>query len=54
MEEIMKNFAQVTIYNERLSVTQIEEVPAYTSSLLLSDIGKHTSNVECQIQLCVW
>ena len=38
-EEIMKNFAKVTIYNKRLSVTRIEEVAAYTLDNLFSDIG---------------
>ena len=40
-EEIMKDFAQVIIYNKHLSVTQIEEVEAYTLDSLFSDIGEH-------------
>ncbi len=39
-DEIMKNFAKVTIYNKRLSITKIEESPAYTLDNLFSDIGK--------------
>ncbi len=40
VDEIMKNFAQVTIFNERLSVTKIEEVEAYSLDHLFSDIGQ--------------
>ncbi len=39
-EEIMKDFAQVIIYNKHLSITQIEEVEAYTLDSLFSDIGE--------------
>ncbi len=37
--KMMKNFAKVTIYNERLSVTRVEEVEAYSLLQLFSDIG---------------
>ncbi len=37
--EIMKDFARVTIYNERLSTTQVQQVPAYSGEDLISDIG---------------
>ena len=39
--EIMKNFARVTIYARSLSVQQTEQIPAYTMTQLISDIGKH-------------
>ncbi len=39
-QEIMKNFGQVIIYNKHLSVTRIEEVPAYTLDQLFSDMGE--------------
>ncbi len=39
MEEILKDFARVTIYNKRLSVVRIEEVAAYSLDQLFSDIG---------------
>ena len=35
----MSNFAQVTIYNEHLAVTKIQEIEAYTLDHLFSDIG---------------
>ncbi len=38
--EIMKDFARVTIYNERLSTTQVQQVPAYSAEDLISDIGE--------------
>ncbi len=40
-EELVKNFAQITVYNERLSVTKIQEVEAYSLDNLFSDIGKY-------------
>ena len=42
----MKNFAQVTIYNQRLSVTRIQEVEAYTLNDLFSDIGNYILSVK--------
>ncbi len=39
-EDIMKDFAWVRIYNERLSITKVEEVAAYSLLDLFSDIGK--------------
>ena len=39
MEAVMENFVQVTIYNKHLSITRIEELPAYTLFNLFSDIG---------------
>ncbi len=45
-DEIMKNFARVTIYNERLSIERVEQVEAYTGEDLISDIGEsHTQNI---------
>ncbi len=38
-EDIMKNFAQLIVYYERLSITKIEEIPAYSLNQLFSDIG---------------
>ncbi len=44
-DEIMKNFARVTIYNKRISIIRIEESEAYSLDQLFSDIGKYqTSN----------
>ena len=40
-EEIMKNFAQVVIYNKHLSITNIEDVAAYSLDQLFSDIGQY-------------
>ncbi len=40
-DDIMKNFAQVVIYNSRLSVTRIEEEAAYSLDALFSDIGQY-------------
>ncbi len=37
----MQDFARLTIYNKRLSVTKIEEVAAYPLENLFSDIGEH-------------
>ncbi len=42
-EEIMKNYARVTIYNKHLSITKIEQVAAYSLDGLFSDIGKKKS-----------
>ena len=44
MEDVMENFLQVTVYNQRLSVTKIEEVPAYTLFNLFSDIGVYCAD----------
>ena len=43
-EEILKNFARVTIYNKHLSITKIEEVEAYSLDNLFSDIGTGVLN----------
>ncbi len=42
-DKVMTNFAKVTIYNERLSVTRVEEVEAYSLLQLFSDIGTNSS-----------
>ncbi len=42
-EEIMKNFAKVTIFNKHMYVTKTEEVEAYSLDQLFSDIGELTS-----------
>ena len=39
VEKVMKNYGKVTVYNERLSVTRIQEVEAYSLDQLFSDIG---------------
>ncbi len=39
VEKVMKNYAKFTVYNERLSVTRIQEVEAYSLYQLFSDIG---------------
>ena len=36
---MLQNYAQVTIYSKRLSVTRVEEVEAYSLLQLFSDIG---------------
>ncbi len=41
--EILKNFARVTVYNEKLSIERVEQVVAYTGVDLISDIGKLVS-----------
>ncbi len=42
MNDIMKNFAMVIIYNKNMYVTQIEESAAYSLDQLFSDIGKNS------------
>ena len=37
--EILKNFARVTVYNEKLSIERVQQVEAYTGVDLISDIG---------------
>ena len=37
--QIMQNFARVTVYIKSTTVQQIEEVPAYPILSLLSDLG---------------
>ncbi len=39
INEIMQNFAKVTIYNKHMYVTRIEEVASYSLDQLFSDIG---------------
>ncbi len=41
--EILKNFARVTVYNEKLSIERVEQVVAYTGVDLISDIGEFNS-----------
>ena len=41
--KMMKNYAKVTVYNERLSVTRVQEVEAYSLLQLFSDIGNKQS-----------
>ncbi len=44
-EEIMKNFARVTLYVKSLTVEHVEQVPAYPGLNLLSDIGESRLSV---------
>ena len=49
IDEIMKNYAMVIIYNKNMYVTQIEESAAYSLDQLFSDIGNNGAPLELVI-----